>query len=319
MINKTSIYWKLFRHIPIKPRVVMNIFLLCIFLCCYGCSILTNNIKIWQVHGYRVGDILNTDTNEIVTFDNMITNLSEVSIIYVGEQHSNLYHHKKQLEIIKALLKRGCNLNVGMEMFDYTYQSILDLWVSGKLSEKELLKLSHWYANWRFNFDLYRDVLNYVRDEKLKTICLNIPFHIPPKVATGGLESLADEDRKHLPNMIDLSCDEHKNYIMKIHKYHRMVGREDFDSFYEAQCIWEDFMAQSIVKNMNGDENNKMVILVGNGHIINKFGIPNRVQSKLKAPFKTVCLTTVGNSLNASCADYILFTRSNKFLASECK
>ena len=64
-------------------------------------------------------------------------------------------------------------------------------------------------------------------------------------------------------------------------------------------------MAQSIA---HGIKNDKMIVLTGNGHIIRKFGIPNRVFSRIKAPFKTIYPAPSGSEVELSYADYIWVT-----------
>jgi uncharacterized iron-regulated protein len=51
-----------------------------------------------------------------------------------------------------------------------------------------------------------------------------------------------------------------------------------------------------------------MVVLAGNGHIIRKFGIPNRAFARKGAPFKTVYLASVGSQAETSWADYLWVT-----------
>ena len=51
-----------------------------------------------------------------------------------------------------------------------------------------------------------------------------------------------------------------------------------------------------------------MVVLVGNGHIIQKFGIPNRAFARNPAAFKTIYLAPVGGEAELSWADYLWVT-----------
>jgi hypothetical protein len=51
-----------------------------------------------------------------------------------------------------------------------------------------------------------------------------------------------------------------------------------------------------------------MVVLAGNGHIIRKFGIPNRAFARTGAPFNTIYLAPVGAEADLSWADYLWVT-----------
>ena len=134
---------------------------------------------------------------------------------------------------------------------------------------------------------------------------LNIPFHIPPKIAVGGIESLRTEEKRFLPDHINFSNEFHRAYVKAIFDRHRIPGRRDFEKFYQAQCVWDDGMAESISEQLG---NFPMVVMVGNGHIIHKFGIPDRAFERTGAAFRTVYLTPAVGEANQTYADYIWVT-----------
>ena len=251
------------------------------------------------------GTIVDGRNGQPVSFDQLIGQLAQARVIYVGERHTDRIHHQIQLQIIRALVEKGMNIRVGMEMFDHTYQAVLDQWSAGGMEWEAFLKKSHWYANWKFDDSLYKDIMVYIQEQHLKLVGLNIPFCIPPKIAVGGLESLSDYDRAQLPDQIDTTQPEHRAYVEEIFKMHQMKGREDFENFYAAQCAWEDGMAQAIADNL---DQATMVVLAGNGHIIRKFGIPNRAYKRSQAPFRTVYLATPPMTASLTDGDYIWVT-----------
>lgn len=251
------------------------------------------------------GIILSGKTGRAVSLEELIEDLKTVKIIYIGEIHTDISHHVIQLKMIQAIHQIS-PICVGMEMFDQTYQHILDLWSNGNLDQNTFIRKVHWYANWKFDFDLYKDILLYVKENRIQLIGLNIPFHIPPKIAVGGIENLSVEDRKYIPIHIDLSNTAHRAYVEDIFKHHQLKGRDNFEDFYSAQCVWEDGMADTIVRFIQQDR--IMIVLVGNGHIIKKFGIPNRAFNKSGQPFRTIYLTPLGAKYDLSYGDYIWLT-----------
>nr|MDJ0780379.1 ChaN family lipoprotein [Desulfosarcinaceae bacterium] len=144
---------------------------------------------------FSQGAIIATAATDEIDFDTLIDRLSDASVVYVGERHTSNEHHEIQLRILTALVARGARVKVGMEMFDHTYQPILDRWSAGELETQRFLELTHWYANWRFDYDLYRPILDFVQENRLDLIGLNLPFHLPPKISTGGIESLRPDER----------------------------------------------------------------------------------------------------------------------------
>ncbi len=254
---------------------------------------------------FKENTIISGKTGQTVTFDEMITDLKKARIIYIGERHTDADHHRIQLQILERLAEAHPKLSVGMEMFDKTYQPHLDSWSKGELEENLFLEKVHWYANWKFRFSLYRDILGFIKEKKLRLVGLNIPFHIPPKISVGGIESLRPEEKQHLPSNIDFANEPHRAYVESIFQLHRIPGREDFEKFYAAQCAWDDGMAETIAEQV---EETPMVVLVGNGHITHKFGIPDRAFGRTNAEFRTIYLTQAGGEADRTYADYIWVT-----------
>jgi uncharacterized iron-regulated protein len=284
-------------------RILILMTLLIVAITTGGCSGRLKNPMINETAtSFQPGSIISGKTGILVSFETLMADLDTVPVIYVGESHTNAEHHQIQLKILESLFSRFPALTVGMEMFDHTYQPLLNEWSSGNLEEEIFLQKVHWYANWRYDFGLYRNILTFIKTNHIPLIGLNLPFHIPPKISVGGLESLSEEDKEHLPKEIDTSDDAHREYVRDIFSHHHIPGRDNFDYFYEAQCVWEDTMADTIARHLSSG---KMLVLAGNGHILRKFGIPNRAFKRTKAEYRTLYIAEAGGDIELSAADYI--------------
>jgi uncharacterized iron-regulated protein len=281
--------------------------LLAVVLVFWGCAAGTGKVIVEGTERrLSPGTIVSGATGEILSPEKLFEQLADQRVIYIGEQHNRREHHAVQLELIREVGQQVPDLSVGMEMFARTYQERLDRWSAGGMDEDEFIEQVHWYANWRYDFSLYREILEHIRAEGIPLYGLNLPFHIPSKIATGGLESLLPEDRRHLPEVIDTTHAEHREYLREVFQGHHAMGRTRFDFFYEAQCAWEDTMASSVAENLGGTT---MVVLAGSGHIRNKFGIPERAYSRVPVPYATVMPVSVGNTLRLEEADYFWVTK----------
>ena len=250
--------------------------------------------------------IISTKLGRPVTFDELIADLNSCRITYVGEKHTDAAQHQHQLEIIKALFREHPNLAVGMEMFDFTYQDVLDQWSAGQLDQRTFLRKVQWYANWGFDFSLYSDILEFIKDNHIRLVGLNIPGYIPDRIREGGIENLTDEDKKYLPKEIDTSNTAQREYLREVFDHHhRIQGRVEFEDFYTAQVVWEEAMAESIARNL---DDHTMVVLAGNGHIQFKYGIPDRAFKRTGATFRTVYQAPAGIEVKRDIADYIWVT-----------
>ncbi len=259
------------------------------------------------------GDVLDTAGGRIISFDQLIDKLSQARVVYVGENHVDPSHHAIQLRIIQGLAAQKGMVSVGMEMFDHTYQARLDRWVAGDWDYPTFLQQVHWYANWKIDDELYKEILLYVQSQQLKLVGLNVPFHLSAKIREGGLESLAPDERALLPDRINTANTDHRVYVKEIFNNHHFKGRVEFDYFYAAQCAWEDGMAQAIAEHLGAEP---MVVIVGNGHIVRKFGIPERAYARTQAAFRTVYLASPGATVSREDSDFVWATPpvSNKMV-----
>jgi len=226
-----------------------------------------------------------------VTFDEMMTEVIKGNIIYVGETHDNVLHHQIQERVFRTVCdKNGKSLKIalGMEMFQRPYQSILDDYTAGKISEPDMLRKTEYYARWSFDWSMYQPMVNLARTQGLKVVALNAPAEITKKVARNGLKSLTDEERKLLPEKIDTTGKNHRDYVYERFKPHIGMGmftEKSFGNFYESQCLWEDTMADSAAgyfRILDKDAPaGQEVVVVGGGHIIYRFGIPERAKWRM--------------------------------------
>ena len=280
-----------------------------ILISLWGCAVTPQKLNIkGKPDAFGEGTIISTQKSAAVSFGELLEDLQSSRVVYVGEKHTSQEDHRIQLEVIQALFQKHPNLAVGMEMFDHSYQDVLDQWSAGKLGEKEFLQKVHWYANWRYDFSLYQNILEFIKEHRLRLVGLNIPNYIPPRIREGGINNLRDDEKDHLPQQMDMSNTAHREYVKKVFENHRHHFRGDveFEDFYAAQSVWEDAMAEAIAENLNTDV---MVVLAGNGHIQFKYGIPDRAYKRTGAAFTTIYPASVGSEVALDVADYIWVTK----------
>lgn len=238
--------------------------------------------------GVAVGDIYHLPTGVKVTAAQMHAAVADAKIVYVGEAHDNPASHRLQLEVIKSVAERyPGQLSIGMEMFNTSQQEALDQWVSGELSEKDFLKQSSWFNNWRMDYAYYRDILDYAREQRIPVIGLNATSEMVMSVSKNRFDELDEETRKQLPE-IDLA-DPYQNALVRAIFADHGQGSKMFEGFLRVQTLWEETMAENIVKTMTekGSEH-RMVIMAGGNHVRYGFGIPRRVYRRLPVSYALV-------------------------------
>jgi len=258
---------------------------------------------------FPIGYIIRVETGKAVSFEQLIDQLGHKDLIFIGEVHDNPEHHLIQVQILQALSARYNPMVLAMEPFRRTQQPIVDRYVKGAISETTFLKDLNWRKSWAFDFHYYRPLMLVAREKGLKVLAINAPKDLIKKVARSGLDSLDANERSQIADTIDLSRKGHRARLREVYGRHTHKDLKKFEYFYQAQCVWEDTMAESIAKYLRS-HGEKMVVLTGNGHIVDKSGIPDRAVKRVLADLATIVLypLTGQEIIEKGTADYIWLT-----------
>jgi uncharacterized iron-regulated protein len=233
-----------------------------------------------------VGNILHLPTGYYVSEEQMLAVATDSRIVYVGETHDNPASHRLELTVLRAMAERYPDgVALGMEMFTPAQQEILDRWVSGELSEKAFVKQSRWQDQWQMDFDYYRPLLDFARERSIPVIGLNAPKSLVKSAARQELGELSDEERRLLPEM-DREDPYHGAFVTAMYGDHGH-GNSGLDGFRRVQTLWDETMAESIVRYLESPagKTRRMVVVAGGNHIRHGFGIPRRVFRRLPTSY----------------------------------
>jgi len=263
----------------------------------------------------RPGTIYSAKRGGLLEFEDMIREMAEVRIIHVGESHNSLPMHRIQARIIRSLYEQDPALTVGMEMFTPLRQESLNKWSMGLLTQKEFIREAEWYVAWNFNFGFYEDIFEAAKTLRIPIYGLNAPREIISKLRMGGYDALTEEERAQVP-IPDTTHQEHRAYIRAIFENmdmpHAMAGPgldKVFEGLYRAQSAWDEVMSANILKSLEYTRN-RMVVLVGSGHLMYNLGTNRRAFEKSGWPFKTVVCVVIPEGqesleVSRSLADYV--------------
>jgi uncharacterized iron-regulated protein len=249
------------------------------------------------------------DTSKSQSFQHIMSKLANYQLIYVGESHTNYEDHKLQLEIIRDLYKRDPNLAIGMEMFTRPIQPVIDRYLNNEIDEKTFLKESHYFEMWRFDYRLYRDIINFAKYNKLPVVALNLEKDIVSQVfRNGGTASLSEEDRELLPLARDLDVEGYRERVKTAYLMHGSQSQTgDFSGFFQAQALWDETMAETIVDYLTEHPEMHMVVIVGRGHVNKDTAIPPRVARRLPIS-QAVVVNSIGSQTERQEADFIFYS-----------
>lgn len=254
---------------------------------------------------------------KVMKLDDIIDNISNNKIIYIGEIHGNYEEHRVQLDIIKGLYykydkydknggkydynsSKSRKLVIGMEMFQIPFQKSLNDYISGNITEKEFLKQTEYFKRWGYDYNLYREIINFAKTKNIPIIALNQRSEIISNVSREGLDildKLTDNEKKDINVYMNISSiselkllsilydDNYRDRLKETFDQHdielKRLGRnfelKNFDYFYQSQILMDETMARSIDEFMRQNPDYQMVVLAGVGHLTYGSGVPKRV------------------------------------------
>jgi len=256
--------------------------------------------------------LLRLSDRRVVRYEEMMKEIRNSKLIFIGEYHDNELHHRLQLDIIRELNDSNIPIVVGLEMFTSKSQNDLDLWIKGDLKIDDFIKV--YYKNWNVPWSFYTDIFVYLRDNGIPVIGLNAPKDILQKVNKTGFSSLTKKELEDFPAGITCSVD--KKYIDFIKRVYTAHGRSDrqFVNFCEALLLRDKTMAQYLAEYIRKNPEKTIVVLAGSDHAWKK-GVPEQIQALMKKLDYRVILPGISgyidpDSVGSEHADYILMSNS---------
>ena len=238
------------------------------------------------------GDILHLSTGVKITQEQLIDMLDSARVVYVGEAHDNIECHEVQLAILRAVSDRHPGqVALGLEMLQRPAQDAANQWSAGELDEKSFVKV--WTDNWSDDFDLYRPILRYVRDNKIPLIALRASDEWMDKARNNETGTQLVSEEESLPEL-DLDDPYHRAHVEAVFSKHPH-GKQDFEAFYRVQVLWDESMAQSVADYLESNEGKekRVVVFAGSHHVEYGYGIPRRLFRRLPLPYAIVLPITV--------------------------
>ncbi|MGL5509884.1 MAG: ChaN family lipoprotein, partial [Microcoleaceae cyanobacterium] len=111
-----------------------------IFSTVCGLLLLCTPYSVLAETSQQVNNQINNIDHLAIAQPDILENLTQAQIIYLGEQHDRLADHHAQLEIIKHLHQKSGKIAIALEMFQKPYQQVINDYLAEKISETELIE-----------------------------------------------------------------------------------------------------------------------------------------------------------------------------------
>ncbi len=229
--------------------------------------------------------ITDTATGDQITPAELATRLDGVRLLLVGESHTEMEFHRVQLKILQELVARGRKVSIGLEMYPVSEQPWLDRWSTDpSLDEEVFLRESHWYRNWTYHWNYYREIFRLAHERGLPMFGLNVPREVVQTMRREGRQALTAEQARLLPERIDTESKEHRQlfraFFSDSEDLHGGMSDEQFEGMFRAQCTWDGAMAHNALRALarTPDESAILVVLVGSGHVAYGLGVERQAR-----------------------------------------
>ncbi|HSD27321.1 MAG TPA: ChaN family lipoprotein [Vicinamibacteria bacterium] len=222
---------------------------------------------------------------DTLTPPELAARLDGVRLLFVGESHTDVEFHRVQLRVLQELHARGRQVLVGLEMYPVPEQRWLDRWHSDTaLTEEAFLAESHWYKNWGYHWNYYRDIFLFARANGIPMFGVNLPRTAVQTIRMKGFDALPPDQRALLPERVDLDSAEHrrlfKAFFGSEDALHGNMPEPMFQAMFRAQCAWDAAMGWNALQALkrHGGEKAIMVVLIGAGHVAYGLGAERQVK-----------------------------------------
>ena len=209
---------------------------------------------------YRIFD---THAQREITLEDLADALGDADVVFFGEEHNDSVAHVLQFELLKAMDDRYDRVALSMEMFVSDDQLVLDEYLSGLITERNLSKDAVLWNNYKD----YRPMVEYAKAHQLTVLAANAPSRYTNRVTREGLGSLKALDKAARSLLAPLPVDTLTGpYYEKFAGL--MGGHEGMGNLriYQSQNLWDATMAYRIGQLLKKKSVNKILHLNGRFH-----------------------------------------------------
>ena len=240
-----------------------------------------------------------------ITFAQMADDAAKADVVFFGEQHDDAETHRAELALLTAIGERRRTVVLSLEMFERDVQPLVDAYLAGGLSEADFRAQSRPWPNYETD---YRPLLELAKAKHWPVVASNVPRRLASMVSRKGLaavDTLVPTDRAYVAQQLLCPKDQYyTNFVEVMGGGHGaasapatasaaspMSGMTDL--FYEAQCIKDETMAESIVR-ARDKAGPQSIVVHFNGSFHTDFGLGTAARVTRRVPgVKSVVVSAV--------------------------
>ena len=250
-------------------------------------------------------------------FATVVASLAEAEVIVVGEEHDDLLAHRFQVELVRGLHQRCPQLVLALEMVERDQQKPLEDYLKGVIDDQTFVAAVRSGSRGQATFIKHcMPLIRLAKQLGIPVVAANAPRPLVRAARVEGyehLESMPEETRRlfDIPEQLDSGA-----YRRRVEELMwnagSIIDRTRIDAFMRAQELWDQTMAQSVVRAVEAG-GDPVVLVVGRFHGDFGGGTINRILQERPA-IDLRYIVTIGGPPgrlrleDADRADHVLYT-----------
>ncbi len=222
------------------------------------------------------------DSGNAISFEEVLRQIENERVIFVGEIHDDAGSHRVQSEVIRHLHENGKDIVIAIEIIPGSKQGMLDRWVEGNVSRYDFARF--FYNTVRVPYRYYKDIFEYAREKKIPVVGIDSDTKFISDVSKKGF-NIAPDDFLEKIKFSDCSGDP---------EYARLLGFSGGKHYHESglpflcdgQLMRDTVMAFNIAGILKKG-NSTIVVLTGIAHAM-KFAVPRQVKKHATVSHKVL-------------------------------
>ena len=239
---------------------------------------------------YRVWS---TETQAWVELAPALDSLSRADVVFVGEIHDHAPAHALEQALLEGLYARRPDLALGFEMFERDVQPVLDGYLAGAVEEPDFLARSRPWNNYPSD---YRPLVEFAKAHGLRALATNVPRSLAAQVAASGLEALKTQPthtRRLFARLREAPLDAYYQRFAERAARHPHGAPEAVLRYYQAQCLKDDTMAESVADHLESVGSPAPLVLHFNGAFHSDFGLGVAARTRTRRPGARVAVVSL--------------------------
>ncbi len=258
------------------------------------------------------GMIYSLKEARVISKENLIKELAEYPVIFLGDFHSSDFVHRFSADLIEALGKEY-RVHLANEWFSPDQNEQLSFFLEKKLDKNEFLKKVGWKERIGYQYESFESIYTKLQSVKGEMYGINLSEEERSRISLLQTEQM-NEDERRFYESLDMDVTIHQKMVRPYLSHcHAPLKDEDeqkcIERMYRVQVAWDEKMGQEsalLAKNVLQGPKDKLIVFIGAMHLSSGLGANMRFARYSHKPFVTI-LPCVKRRVEQGLADYLYY------------